>query len=97
MKKIKIKGAFSGSVNNSARVEVYKPNPDGYDNVRTFDNDFTMTVDDLLPNTEYYIDISGYTFGKFDLEITGDFLPPNPLKKSYNSSEFKPGFIIKTT
>jgi hypothetical protein len=96
-KKIKIEGKFTNSVNRYVRLDVYRANPESYDFSKTYSNDFSEAIVDLLPNTLYFIDITGFTFGKFELKITGDFLQPNPLSDSYEQTDFKPGYTIQTT
>jgi hypothetical protein len=93
MKKIKIKGTFSGSVNNYCRIDVYRPNPNGYDLSKQFSGSFSEEIRDLQPGVSYNLDIVGYTTGSFALSVTGDL--EAEINKTYTNTDFKPGFRIK--
>ena len=96
MKTITIKGNFTGSVNRYARLDVYRPNPSAYDLSKSYDDDFIETIKDLQDGTSYFIDLTGFTFGDFDLEITGQFKAPNPIQDHFHKADFKPGYSIVT-
>ena len=97
MKTITIEGKFKGSINNHARVDLYRPNPGGYDFSKSYDGDFKETLPDLKANTNYFIDITGFTFGDFDLKISGDFIGNQPITDHFHKTDFKPGYSITTT
>jgi len=97
-RKIVIKGTFSGPVNNHVILEVFRSNalPHPYDFRKTYDGSFKETLDDLEPRLVYTIDFTGFTTTQFDLEISGEFDPPNPITDSFQNTSFSPGYAIKT-
>ncbi|SDE99469.1 hypothetical protein SAMN05216464_111217 [Mucilaginibacter pineti] len=98
MKTITIKGTFTGSVNKSVSVEVYRPNglPNPYDFRKKYFDDFSENFVDLEDGAIYNIDFSGFTTGTFDLEISGEFSAPNPITDSFSAQAFSPGYVIQT-
>lgn len=78
---------------NGALIEIYHPNPNGYDYKKDFSDDFTVTLTDLTPGEVYYVDLSGFTTSGFDLEISGDV--ESPVSQSY-ANYFIDGFSFKT-
>jgi len=98
MKKITIEGKFTGEVNNFLDLDVYTSNASStpYNLSKKLHGDFTKIMDDLNPNTKYYIDFGGYTTTSFTLKISGDFNQPNPITKTFNAGAFDIGFTIKT-
>lgn len=95
MKTITISGNFSGSVNRYVRLDVYRPNPSAYDLSKSYDNDFTEVITDLNDNAEYFIDLTGATFGDFELEISGEFTD-DTITANFHKTGFKPGYAITT-
>ena len=102
MSTITITGKFTTkSENQHAEVEVYNIMPAApikdYDFKKTEEDDFSITLNDLSSGGDYYIYISGYTFGgDFTYAISGDFKGTNPITDTYNNSSFKPIFQITT-
>jgi hypothetical protein len=98
MKKITIEGKFTGSVNNFVVLDVFRPNslPNPYDFRKTYNGSFKETIKDLQPDTIYNIDFTGYTTGKFELKISGEFVLPNPITDSFENDSFSPGYAIRT-
>jgi len=93
MKKVKIKGTFTGATNNYCRIDVYRPNPNSYDLSKQFNGSFTEEIRDLQPGMSYNLDIVGYTTGTFTLAVTGDL--ETEISKTYTNTDFKPGFRIR--
>ncbi len=99
MKKITIEGKFTGSDNNFVVLDVFRSNaePFPYDFRKSYNGNFKETIKDLQPDLAYSIDFSGFTTGKFELKISGDFIPPNPITDSFEKDSFSPGYLIHTT
>jgi hypothetical protein len=94
MSTIKIKGTFSGSVNNHVRLDIYRPNPDSYDFSKHHGQSFTETLTDLHPGKPYFFDLTGYAAGgSFKITVTGDIV--DSINETY-SNDFKPGLVIET-
>ncbi|OCX52485.1 hypothetical protein BEL04_13565 [Mucilaginibacter sp. PPCGB 2223] len=72
MSTITLKGSFDTPGTNGVLIEVYHPNPNGYDYKKDFDDDFNVTLTDLKAGETYYVDLSGSTTSKFTLVIDGD-------------------------
>lgn len=98
MKSITIKGSFTASVNNKVQVEVYRPNffPNRYDLTKRYKDSFELKLNNLEPNSLYFIDFSGYTTTDFKVEVSGDFIDENPLKDSFENTTFVFGYQIFT-
>jgi hypothetical protein len=98
MKKITIEGKFTGSINNSVDLVVLRPNslPNPYDFSKNYKTDFIEILVDLQDNTTYNIDFTGFSTGTFDLTISGEFNPPNPIKDTLTEHTFSPGYVIHT-
>ena len=67
-----VSGRFKNSENNFVILEVFRPNPNGYDFKRSYDNDFDESLSNLIPGVTYIVDVTGHTTGIFELEISGD-------------------------
>ena len=98
MKKITIEGKFIGSDNNFIIVDVFRSNaePFPYDFRKSYTGDFKEVIKDLQPDLSYSVDFTGFTTGKFELKISGDFNEPNPVTDSFEKNSFSPGYLIKT-
>jgi len=105
MKKITIEGKSTGTTNNFVKVHIYRPsshsNP--YDHRKSYHGEcnFKEILNDLIPQTEYYIFFSGYTTGKFVLKISGDFecidpMVTIPIVRTIENGKFSPSYIIRT-
>lgn len=99
MKKITIEGKFTGSNNNFVILDVFRSNsePFPFDFRKIFKGNFKEVIKDLRDDLSYSVDFTGFTTGKFELKISGDFLPSNPITDSYEKDSFSPGYFIKTT
>lgn len=95
MKTIVITGKFTGK-NNMAVVDVFSSNATSkpYDLRKVFYKSFTFEINDLESETSYNVDVTGFTFGDFDLSITGDIT--KTVQNSFSKTDFSPGYIIKT-
>jgi hypothetical protein len=98
MSTITVKGKFTGSVNNFVILDVFRANslPYPYDFRKMFDGDFEEVITDLREDTKYKIDITGFTYGNFELEISGEFADPNPITEDDLKGSFSPGYTIHT-
>lgn len=98
MKKITIEGKFTHSVNNEVSVDIYRPNglSHPYNSHKIYRKSFKEIIIDLQENTDYNIDLSGYTTGEFILRITGDFDAPTPIEEKFEEDGFAPGYVIHT-
>jgi len=92
MKSITVKGTFIGAINNHCRLDIYRPNPDSYDFSKQYRRSFNEVIKDLGAGTSYNLDMTGYTTGKFRLQVSGNI--QKPIDKTYDN-EFAPGFRIK--
>jgi len=72
MSTVTITGKFKNSENNNIVLDVYSPNPGGFEFKKDYPSSFTKTFDDLHPGTTYYADFVGHTTGTFDIVIDGD-------------------------
>lgn len=97
MKTIQITGTFTDSVNNLAIVDLFSLNStkNPYDVRKTFNKDFVFEIHDLNPDSIYILDVTGFTFGTFELNIVGDI--PKNIKDTFKKTDFSPGYKIKTT
>lgn len=97
MKTITISGTFTESVNNLVIIDLFSLNSqnNSYDVRKIFENDFVFTVNDLMPNSKYVLDVTGFTFGKFKINVTGDI--PEVIEESFKKTKFSPGYTITTT
>lgn len=72
MPTVTIHGEFNNSENNMVKLDVYRPNPNGYDFDRDHTKTFTDVFHDLVSGATYNIDITGHTTGNFSLTVSGD-------------------------
>lgn len=95
MKKLTIQGVCTG-VNNMVIIDVFSSNATKkpYDVRKVFYKSFVFELDDLEPGTSYIVDITGFTFGTFDLNITGEIT--KSVQASFSKTDFSPGYLIKT-
>ena len=93
MSTITIKGSFDAPGTNGATIEVYHPNPNGYEYKKTFDSNFTVTLSDLTAGDTYFIDPTGFTTNNFTLDIDGDIGAAVSLQYT---GFFTDGFTIDT-
>jgi hypothetical protein len=95
MKKITITGTFT-SVNNMVVIDVFSSNATKkpYDVRKVFYKSFIFELDDMEPMTSYIVDVTGFTFGAFEVRITGDIT--KPIEASFSNTDFSPGYTIKT-
>jgi hypothetical protein len=93
MSTVTISGTFKNSNNNNIVIEVYSPNPNGYDFKKDYPNSFSKKLDDLQPGETYYIDFTGHTTGSLDLAISGD--TDDGVAQSY-ANFFIDGLTFKT-
>jgi hypothetical protein len=97
MKKLIIKGVFSGSNSHHFRINVHRTNPNGYDFSKLFRENFNEIIIDLKPKTTYGIELNGFTFGKIDIELMGDINMPGLIAKSFIHENIHTNYIIETT
>jgi hypothetical protein len=93
--KLTVKGTFSGAINNFARLDLYRSNPDPYDFAKNYSATFVEVFTDLIPGDTYFLDLTGYTTGTFDLNIEGSIAAP--ITDSFTNTDFKPGYTIQIT
>lgn len=95
MKKITIKGTVTG-VNNMVIIDVFSSNATNkpYDVRKVFYKSFIFELNDMEPATSYIVDVTGFTFGTFEVGITGDIT--KPIETSFSNTDFSPGYTIKT-
>ncbi|MDR6527108.1 hypothetical protein J2787_002488 [Chryseobacterium rhizosphaerae] len=95
MKKLTIQGTCTG-VNNMAIIDVFSSNATNkpYDVRKVFYKSFIFELDDLEPGTSYIVDVTGFTFGTFEVSIIGEIT--KPVQAAFSNTDFSPGYIIKT-
>jgi hypothetical protein len=93
MSTITIKGTFSGATNNFVQIDIYLPNPNSYDFSKEYTKSFNIIIDDLPNGETFFFDLTGYTAGQFDIDVTGDIA--TEIHNTYQN-DFKPGLTVTT-